>query len=256
MRLSLAVLLALGCVGAVQADKPFDGRKLISFSTQARVEVDGQGRVAGVTTDAALAPVFAQAVKATVEKMRFAPPMKDGRPVSGVTFVWLGACAVPEAASADYRFAVVYQGNGPARHGPYPRYPFEMMHAGQSAKMRLNYHILANGSAEIDAIEMTEGRGQYRALLRKTLQDWIAASTFEPEQLDGLPVTTKMSMPVEFKAGPQQNYNSLASARKHAEKETQASAAASRSCMTAKQGSDLQEREMALDSPFHLQPQG
>lgn len=248
--------LGLSLAGSALAAGEAPAGKLLMFSTQARIEVDSQGKVVAVTPDPALPAAVGAAIQSTVGSWRFTPPAKEGRAVNGVTFVQLGACAVPEAG--NYRFAVAYRGNGPARSGPpAPRFPLREMRAGHSSKLQLNYSVLANGTARIDEITVLEGskRADQRAF-RGAVENWVNAIKFEPELVDGVPVVTKMSYPIVFMAGGTQSFSSFQAARKKFEKEDQARAAAQPSCQTALGASDNSDRQVALDSPFQLLPPG
>ena len=229
--------------------------KLVQFRTQARVEVDSAGKVVAVTPDPALPAAVGSAIRNTVAGWRFAPPTKDGRAVSGVTFLYLGACAVPEGE--NFRFAVSYRGSGPAHSGPSaPAFPFGAMRPGHSLKLKLSYTVLADGTARVEEIVFPKGdRGADadKPAFRRSLQEWVKASKFEPEQLDGRPVATRMSHPIEFKLGTTGTFNS---AQRDGEKEAQRSAAAQPSCQTALAATKDDERPVALDSPFQLLPPG
>lgn len=253
IRSGLLVVLALP--GAAFAVAPAQASKLVAFSTQARVVLDKEGKVETVVPDPALPAAVGNAVQDAVGRWRFAPPMKDGHAVGGTTFVQLGACAAPQPGG-DYRFAVTYYGHGPARQGPPPRFPPTMMKDQKSAKMRVIYRVLANGAAQVDDIQMIQGQSRYLPDLRKAIQVWIGANTFQAEQLDGVEVTTQMALPVEFNSGGSRSYHSMAAARKDAERQAQAYAERSTSCQAAKSPGTSSEHEMALDSPFRLLPQG
>jgi hypothetical protein len=152
---------------------------------------------------------------------------------------------------------VAYRGNGPARSGPVaPHYPAKEQRAGHSAKLFLKYSVMADGAARIDEITVLEGSERDQRAFRGAVEDWINETKFEPESVDGVPVVTRMSYPVMFLAGESQTFYSLKAAREHREKEDQAWAATQSSCKTALGAVDSNDKQIALDSPFHLLPPG
>jgi len=229
--------------------------QLILFGTQVRVEVDAQGHVGTVTPDPALSPPVAKAVQELVSGWRFDPPARDGHVAGGVTFLQLAACAVPVGGS--YQFAVALYSSGPARSGPpAPLIPVRMLRAGRSLSFKLNYRVLPDGTAQIDDIVFVNGGnpGDHR-IIRESVQSWFRASKFEPEQLDGKPVATRMSLPIAFESG-QRIYSSRSAAQAASAKQHQERALEHPSCKAAMAANRSEDRQIALDSPFQLAPGG
>jgi hypothetical protein len=250
------VALALLMSGAANGETRKD--QLIFFATQARVEIDAQGHVGTVTPDPTLSPAIAQAIRDIVGGWQFAPPARDGKVASGVTYLQLSACAAP--VDGKYRFAVELFGSGPARTGPAgPRLPSRVMRAGRPVSLKLNYRVLPDGTVQIDDIVFVEGVNRAdQSALRESLKSWFRASKFEPEQLDGRPVATRMSLPIDIEFVQRTIVDSELSARLAAqaegEKQLQARALEAPSCKTAMEANRNKDRQVALDSPFKLAP--
>ena len=238
---------AVGVAGAGLAAEKAGETPLTVISTQARVEISAQGKVVAVQPDAKLPAAVGQAIRSTVAGWQFAAPLKDGQPVGGVTYVRLGACAAE--VDGGLKMSFDYQGNGPRREGPlYPQPQFSggQLRPGQSAKMQLTYRVGADGVAEVESVDRIEGKANISQAFRSSLEDWIGASTFEPELVAGQPVATRMSLPFEFKMVKRDKARSRLSP-----KAFEQSLAAERStCQAALGNARKQDNAVALDSPF------
>lgn len=224
----------------------------LGFATQARIEVDAQGAVSAVETDSTLSPEIGLAIKKTVRAWRFVPPVAAGRAVTGATFVQLSACAIPE--NGNYRFVVAYRGNGPARTGPAaPRVPVKAMRNGDEVKMKISYTVTAEGAAKLDGVEFVEGANtRNTGAIRESIADWLKASQFSPEQLDGKPVATKVLLPMQYKAGETRTFSSHASAVKYYAARDKLQAKPLQPACTMPGAQD--DRQVSLDSPLQLMP--
>ena len=251
-RISVAVA-ALAMLGPAGAGETAGESTLVLITTQARVEVNAEGKVTAVQPDAKLTPAVAQAIQATVGAWRFVPPVHDGQSVGGVTYVQIGACAVD--VDGGLRMAFDYQGNGPRRQGPpTPRPPSSMrqIRPGETARMKLTYRVGADGVGEVESVDRISGKADISKAFGSSLRDWIGASTFEPELVAGKPVATRMSLPFEFTVLKLDR----ARARMGPKAVEQALAAERPTCQTALGNAGKQDRAVALDSPFTLLPSG
>lgn len=229
-------LLLLGLPLAALAGQPASPA-LVFFSTEARLEVDAGGRVVTVDPDSALPPAIGQAIAAEVGKWRFSAPTKDGRAVAGVTYAQLDACAAPD--NGQYRFALRYRGTGPGRAGQrFPVYPSEPMRLGESAKMQVVFRVLPDGKVAIDSADVVEGSKRFQKQFRQSVEQWLGAGQFRPEELDGQPVSTRVTLPIEFTTG----------------EHDREPAAKPPSCEAAIASRDQADRRVALDSPFQRLP--
>jgi hypothetical protein len=254
MRIATTVaLIAIGFATPIAA-KANTKDPLVLFSTQARVEIDSQGKVTNVTPDPTLSPAISKAIQQTVGSWQFAPPARAGRVGGGVTYLSLSACAALE--NGTYRLAVDLLGSGPSWKGPAPTFPAQIMRAGRSVSLRLDYRVLADGTGQIDDVVFTKGStSSDERALRESMRKWIRASKFQPEILDGVPLVTRVSSTMNF-VSEKRTYPSLSAAQSATEKGQRESAAANATCKTAMEAARGADRQIAVDSPFQLLPPG
>ena len=242
MHKPLTVLaFALATLAPVVAAAP-DAPKLVLIHTESRIDIDADGNVTAIRTTPELPPEVQAVVEGNLRKLRYAAPVKDGRAVSGVTYALQDACAVP--VDGSFRFAVKYRGNGPsmARREHPPIYPLGPMRQGIGAKWSVEYIVGADGKGSVASLKLLDGGGgRSDGEFRKTLHDWISAMPFQPEQVDGQPVATRMRTEVSFMVDA-----------KHSDLQ-KANEERNLACKVALDASGKEaERTVALDSPFKL----
>ncbi len=230
----LLAMAALSLSAAASKSEP----KLLLMQTQSRVEVDARGNVTAVKTLPELPVDIGRIVDDNVRKLRFQPPTKDGRAVSGVTFVVQDACAAP--VDGKYQFAVKYRGNGPALDlGVVPAYPHQAQTGGVESRWAVEYEVSPEGKGRVAKLERTSGGGgRMDSLFRNSIVKWVGVVRFQPELLDGQPVATHVSNEVEFVLGPS--------------KKLSQEQAGNDACRLALQERDQAPHAVALDSPFKL----
>lgn len=241
--------------GAVIAAEP-EPPELQLFPAQARVEVDASGAVSAVEPDAHLPMPVAEHLRALVSGWRFVPPQVNGRTVSGVTYVRLQGCAAP--VEGGYRLAFAFQGNGPGREQPMrpPPYPPEALRDGASATVNVTFRVEPDGQARVEDIAFVGRRPPRHAdAFSNTVKQWAEQARYRPEVLDGKPVTTRVSYPVEFTAGAK-TYHSARAVERAARQELQQHAAGTDACQVALGRTREGIHPVALDSPFTLLPSG
>lgn len=246
MRNGLFLLLAVAPAAmSVEAEKP----KLVAFRAEARVAIDANGKPTQVEASKDLPEAIKEYIEKRVSAWSFAPPQRDGRVSAGVTYVHLGACAIPVANG--YSLAIDYKGNGPGYENAYgrllpPRYPAAAQMAGQEAAINVTYIVEADGKATLESQDFT-GTGRPTDPIRKAfevaIRDWVRQLRHSPEELAGNPVRTRLTVPVIFTLGDNPREEWLAELRKEAEESNE-----------CKMASDQQPGLMpiALDSPFQL----
>lgn len=227
--------------------------QLTTFSTQARVEIDANGKVLSVAPDPKLPPLVADAVRSTVGALAFVPARRDGHPVGGVTHVHLGACAAP--VDDGFRLAIEYRNHGPGRVGePSPQYPLALLRPGTSTRLQLDYRVEPDGTAVVENLDVSRGTARDRSAARAMMQQWLSANRFEPELVGGVPVATRVSMPMEViamkktltRSGPAREAQAL----------MQAKALQNTTCQAALAESAKKDPTLVRDSPFRLLPAG
>lgn len=249
MTSSRLCLLLLAFATPSLAAAPPAPKGLVLLSAESRVEVDRDGRVVAVAPDAELPAAVNEALAANIRHMRFAPPMKDGHAVAGVTFVSQEACAAPD--NGAYRFAVKYRGNGPSPvQKVFPRYPIDAMKAGQAANWKVVYDVLPDGSSRLHQADRKSGSSRrFDPQFRSAIGAWIGAMRFRPEILDGQAVATRVATDVEFRLGRPGRAETS-----NAPDARMARAARNDSCTAAMAAGDDEKRDVALNSPFQLMP--
>lgn len=252
---SAAIVLLTGAAwaGPALAQGTAKTPQLTVFATQARVEIDASGKVLSVAPDPKLPPLVADAVRSTVAALAFVPARRDGQPVGGVTHVHLGACAAP--VDDGFRLAIEYSNHGPGRVGePWPQYPAALLRPGMATKLKLDYRVEADGTAIVEDLDVDQGSARTRTAARAMMQQWLAGNRFEPELVGGVPVATRVSMPIEIIAV--KKTMAARSGPLQAQALMQARALQNTTCKAALAEASQKARTLVVDSPFKLLPAG
>ncbi len=243
MNKALLVFAVVLCFGTAWAGNVSDNA--VPFKANARVVVDENGVPTQVEASQKLPEPIRRAVEARVAQWRFQPLVVDGQPRTGTTHVFLDACAVQQQ-DGELNIAMDYLWNGPGyvdgelRH-PVPAYPAEAARGGNEGSFRVIVKIGADGVATVESIERQKG---VLKLFEPTLRAWATAFRYVPEEIDGVPVETRIAMPVDFTIyGP--NPPRTERARRIAAVQS------SSTCATASQGG-TRTNPVVLDSPFKL----
>ena len=183
----------LGCalflsIGYVMAAEP------VAFRADARVEVGANGVPTKVEASADLPEGIRRFIEQKVATWQFTPPARDGVVSAGVTFLSLGACAVP--TEGGYRMGVHLKGNGPKHAGgawmTAPRLPIAALRSAGKLQHVVTYIVEPDGSATLEDIEFSEPAFRRRFGIESAIETWVASLRFVPEQLAGKPVRTRM----------------------------------------------------------------
>ena len=237
--MGLAVLLGLAA-SAAASDKT--DPKPIAFTTYAKVVVDAAGVPTKVEADRNLPQELRTYIEGLGARWRFEPISVQGGSGTGATYVSLGACAVPEA-TGGYRFAIDYRYNGPGRPGGVlspPRYPVDAMVERIEGTLFVTMEVKPDGRAVIQETAFEGAEPRHERFFTRTARDWVRNLQFMPEELDGVPVATRIRVPVQFTMGsptPQ---------------EKAAATSASPACSAAAGVPAM--LPVALDSPFKRRP--
>lgn len=173
----------------------------VAFTTMVRVAVDATGAPADVEAVAPLPVAVRDFVEARARRLEFRPAIIEGQARGGVTYVVMGVCAVPDGDAMV--MAAEYRSNGPGQAGgvPYPalpRYPVEAIKRDLSADMTIRYTARPDGSAELDGVDFANERQRGKGMFERMARDWVRDMRLLPEEVDGRPVSTPVSTPVEF----------------------------------------------------------
>lgn len=230
--------------GAASATEP------VAFRASTKVEVGIDGKPIKIEAPRDLPDQIRAFIEKTVAAWRFSPPSRDGVSGPGITYVSLGACAFPEGD--HYRMAVDFKGNGPGLVGDteryFLRYPADAQRAGQEANLVVYWVVETDGRATLERIERKGGpRLRQKDSFYQAVQAWVSSLQYEPEQLDGHPVRTRLSGPVTF---------TLSSKPYHPENEAQEELTRTKQspeCQLAASKLDEGVPAVAIDSPFRLE---
>ena len=251
----LPALALLVAATPTLAAGPAGKNDVVAFKATVRVEVDAAGKPVKVEAPADLPEAIRAFVEKRVASWDYAPARQDGTPVPAVTYVKVGACAVPLPDGKGFSLGVDFKGNGPklahaAERLPPPYYPDEARRRGAEGTFKVSYTIQPDGSARLDAIEPLEGGNWALKQLRGALTDWVGQLRYQPEQVNGQAVATRMSMPVEFRLG-----NGGGTPRWLADyrQQLQQRVIASSECKLAS-GEDMAPMPLAQDSPVKVTP--
>jgi hypothetical protein len=247
----LGLFLAIPAIAADDAGKP----GVVAFNASVRVEVDASGKPVKVEAPADLPESIRSYIEKRVASWQYAPARENGLAAAAVTFVDVGACAIPVAEG--YRLGLDYKGNGPrlltpSGRLPPPIYPKEALRSAYSGTFKVEYAIQADGSTRLEDVETLEGGNKLAKLFNPTLKRWVEGLRYEPEHVNGRPVETTMRFPVEFKLDTGRSDMGSEQWRKNYLAELQARAIASNECIAASAGNGLQP--VAENSPVKVIP--
>ncbi len=202
----LAFFIAFtGPVPAAEPAKSADpAAQPVVFRTWAKVALDASGQPTSIEPGPDLPAPVREYLAAKIAQWHFSPPARGTTTGSAVTYLRLGACALPDPAGG-YRLGVDLKGNGP-RYASAPLmlppvYPTQAMRQGYGAKMVVSYVVEPDGSATFEGIEYTDGKPRGRNVFGRAVRDWVKHMRYEPEYLAGAPVRTRVQVPVEFSIG-------------------------------------------------------
>ena len=209
-------------------------KDVVAFNASVRVEVDAAGKPVKVEAPADLPEAIRGYIEKRVASWQYQPAKAHGAPAAAVTYVRVGACAIPVAEG--YRLGLDFKGNGPALEtpGPWflppPQYPRDLQRRGAEGQFKVSYVVQKDGSTRVKSVVSLDGDGRrYAKEFIRALTDWIEDMRYRPEQVGGVAMETEMSFPVSFKI----DGNSDGDWRKQYQKELQARAIASRECIAA-----------------------
>lgn len=203
----MKTMLAVACCAMLVAAVPAPARQgetPLAFTTMVRVAVDDSGRPGAVEAMAPLPDPVRDFVEARTRELEFQPAMIDGLAHGGVTYVVMGVCAVPDGE--QMRMAAEYRSNGPghARGVPYPdppRYPVDALKRGWGADMTIRYTVRQDGSAVLDTVDFNGDGQRGRGIFERMAREWVGGMRLLPEEVNGQPVSTPVSMPLELTVG-------------------------------------------------------
>lgn len=238
---ALGLLLLASTVTA--ADK-----EPVAFRADARVEVDANGKPTRIEASKDLPQAIRAYIEQRVATWTFSPPARDGVTGNGVTYLSLGACAIPEGDG--YRLGLDFKHNGPRIATPDGRipvlpYPMSARRAGRdTVEIDVHFFIEADGRATLDKVVYADNESHRRDGFDDLVNAWVRRLRFDPEQLAGQPVRSKASIKLAYTL-------SGATSPSEVKRDALARAATSTECrMAAGEPTGLQP--IVLDSPIKV----
>jgi hypothetical protein len=257
MRIHSITLLAMATIAAgpvpvAHAEDP--AQRVVAFRAEAKVTLDASGKPLAIEPSGDLPAPMREFIRQRVGTWRFSPPEQGGVTGPAVTYLRLGACAIPQA-DGNYRMAVDFKGNGPLyANGPMmlpPAYPKSALVRKIGAKAKVTFVVGTDGRATVEDIEYADGSNHRADGIEAALRDWVNGMRYEPEQLAGHPVRTRTTVPVVFSIA------GMDFSRDKFRQELRERAAKSQECRLAA-GDAAPEglQAVALDSPVKIDPAG
>lgn len=246
--LAIAVLAMSNASQAARNDSP----RMAVLSAEIRLDIDEQGRVTAIEPTSPMPGAVEQAIRRHARAWRFEVPTRDGRPVGGTTYARMGICAMA-GDNGDLMVSIGNPVNGPGSGPRTKRSVFlppasgELLQLGR-LEMVAVYDVGADGRAKLVSIASTPRKARGVSGVEMAFGRWLASQRFRPELLDGQPVATRMRMPVTFTWAPASRDEGLAIMRE--------AVATSPSCRVLLDDGKADDRPVAVDSRFRLQPSG
>jgi hypothetical protein len=231
-----------------------DAASPVAFRAEAKVTLDASGHPVAIEPSEDLPTSIRDYIKGRVATWRFNPPEQDGVTGPAVTYLRLGACAVPES-SGGYRLAVDFKGNGPRyAKGPImlpPGYPKAALSRHIEAIAVVTYVVGTDGRTDLEGIDYEDDSDHRADGIDDVLREWVRDMRYDPEQLAGHPVRTRLRVPVVFQIKGRQF------TRRAYRKELREDAVKSEECRIAA-GSAPPEglQPVVLNSPVRIAPAG
>lgn len=246
----VALVFALaGVVVPVQASAA-DFPLLIRL--QAAVDVDRDGRVTAVTYvdgNEKLPDAIRQRAEEVAMGWKFAPPVKDGKPVAGRTYAGMNVCIAPQGEGMQ--FSVLHSINGPATffHEPARRSRSPALHIGSlidrgiyKMKGKIIFAVSADGKAKLESATLDDPQlqKQYGNAWRKDQRWFVEDRRYLPELIDGVPTATRIESTIEYTWWDDGDAKAVADASREERAESAA-------CQALKNSGN---RQIASDSAF------
>lgn len=249
----VAIVMAL-LIAPADAAKPSAPSATLA-TAQVRIDVDASGRVTAVEPTTPLPQPVVDALRGQAAGWTFEAPTRDGRPVAGTTYARMSVCAAPSPETGGLALAIGDVQNGPGmdarmlRPSFFPPLTRAMVDLGRF-DVDAVYEVGVDGRASVVSVEMTPSRPAIRRQLEGAFGKWLAPMRFEPERLDGEAVVTRMRLPVTF------TFEKAASPPSQRELQRRV-VDGNPTCQALLRGqADGDKPQVALDSPFRLQPAG
>jgi hypothetical protein len=237
---------------AASATPAKDAPRPVAFTADAKVEIDPDGKLVKVEASADLPEGIRHYIEREVAKWTFKHNHREGETGNAISYLALGACAVPTPAGG-YSMGLAYYWNGP-RFGDGGRVWIAPELQSAVGKFQLNemvkvhFTVQPDGSAKFTSFDGIDGNPRARKAVQQALIGWLRVLRFEPEQIGGHPVATQETLPMDFQTTRErETQESLVADAMQSQQCRQAAAAG------APVGQGL--RAAALDSVMDVKPE-
>lgn len=206
-------------------------------------DVDAQGQISATRFDADVPAPISEVIVSAMKQWRFSPATSNGQPVPARTFIRVKVQTSPDESTPN-QLLIIFAGNGP-RLGrePAPVFPKKGIQSGESGFLLLEATAQPDGRLTDMSVstrfEVWPMRLWYRKALLSAAQHWRA----QPEEVNGIPVATRLRIPVNFIL----NGSDVSPRQLEALREADRQSAAADASTGIPRPS---EQEVALDSPL------
>lgn len=200
-RILLALVLALSVIAQAAAQSPEDGKPL-QLGVDGEVAIDQHGAVYQHTLDTILTPEVKKLVDSAISKWRFEPVLRNGKPVSAKSNMYLTLTAMP--ISGGYRLSIErvrFYNNRQAAQRVAPEYPFDALRAGIGAELLVALRVNKAGDVLDVAVvqgELQSKRGRASASILTSFEKAAKAAfrkwKYEPTEDDDASDTTLLTV--------------------------------------------------------------
>lgn len=173
----------------------------VAFRADAKVELDATGKPTLIEASPDLPAAIRSYIEKRVATWSFSPPSRDGVRGTGVTYLSLGACAIP--ADGGYRLGLDFKGNGPRIATPDGRvppigFPAAAQRLASEVEADVQFFIEPDGRATLNRVAYADNREHRRDGFDETIRDWVDRMRFDPEYLAGSPLRSEATIHLSF----------------------------------------------------------
>jgi TonB family protein len=158
------------------------------------VSLDEEGVVTEATAVGEIHPALVEPIRNWVKGKTFRLAGADDLAASSTTSVWV-SYALAEIDGGDYELQFLDHGNGPRPvKQSKPDYPRSALLNGEEGWVRLGFRVQPGGEvSDIEVLESSQRVFEKPAL--RAMKKW----RFQPDTVEGKPVSTPMVQTIEFK---------------------------------------------------------
>lgn len=203
-------LVAVALVSSFAFAGPAGGDKAkpVTFRAEARVVVDAEGKLVKVEAAQDLPEGVRRYIETQLSTWQYRRRLGEKASGNAATWVSLHMCAVP-ADNGTYSMGLEFRGNGPRLAGGRQMFVTTGLSNAVArhrydGSIKVQFVIHADGSAKVERIEGLD-RGTASKDIEAEVRFWISRLKFDTEEVNGQPVATSATLPVEFRSSSSRN---------------------------------------------------